>query len=810
MIAPGRVSVIACSLLLTAMGVFCAARLRVTNDVTRFLGAASEDELVRVSRRLAESDLNRMLVLTIRGDTAEAALAAAGGMAERLHGHPEVARIESGPPEGVDEALRALYLPRALLFLSDRPEEELPARLSDEGLAEAVDALLAQLRLPSAALVKALAPRDPLLAFWGVVRRLEAVRAGGLDVRDGRYLTPDGEAALFVESRRSAFDTPAQRRLQEAVEAAFAAEQQAAAAAGRGALRLERAGVAPIALASEASVRRDVSRISLLSTAGIVLLFIGLFRSVRALALGLATLAAGVLSGLTANLLLFGEVHGITLAFGSALMGVCIDYTTHLVNHHALDPGAAAPGEAGRLGGVVTLRRIGYGLVLGALTTAAGFGGLLTTSFPGIREIATFGVVGVLAALLTTCFLVAPLLPATRRPAGLHVRLAAAAGALLDGLRARRRALVALPLGALALCALGLPRVEFEDSPKRLYAEDPALAAERDRVRERVSRADGARFVVALGPDTETALRRNDAAALRLEAAVAAGELGGYRSLHALLWSAKLQAENAAGLAARADLAGRLEAALAEAGFRPEAFAEGLAALAEPAPAPLTLEDVLATPLGELAGRLVIQGEDGVMILTLLRDVRDGAGLAARLGDLEGVRYFDQERFLAGVWGSYRGQVLRLLAVGVLAMLSVVAARYRRPRDVLAAFAPALLAALTTVAVLALLGDSLHLLHLVALLLVLGTGADYGIFLVETARHPAGAGRGLGSTLLGIAIACSTTCLAFALLALSEQPVLRAIGLTIGLGVSSSLILAPTTLILTGAAPAAAEEPSPS
>lgn len=806
MIAPGRASVIASLLLLTAMGVFCAARLRVTNDVTRFLGAASEDELVRVSRRLAESDLNRMLVLTIRGESAEAAIAAASGMAERLRGHPEVARVESGPPEGVDEALRALYLPRALLFLSDRPEEELPARLSDEGLAEAVDALLAQLRLPSAALVKNLAPRDPLLAFWGVIRRLEATRAGGLGVRDGRYLTPDGEAALFVESRRSAFATAAQRRLQEAVDAAFAAEQQAAAAAGRGALRLERAGVAPIALASEASVRRDVSRISLLSTAGIVLLFLGLFRSARALALGLATLAAGVLSGLTANLLLFGEVHGITLAFGSALMGVCIDYTTHLVNHHALDPNAAAPGEAA---GVVTLRRMWHGLLLGALTTAAGFAGLLTTSFPGIREIATFGVVGVLAALLATRFLVAPLLPQASRPPALHVRLAAAAGALLDALRARRRVLVALPLSALALCALGLPRLEFEDSPKRLYAEDPDLAAERDRVRARVSRADGARFVVALGPDAETALRRNDAAALRLEAAVAAGELGGFRSLHALLWSAELQAENAAGLAARADLAERLRAALAAAGFRPEAFAEGLGALSGPAPAPLTLEDVLATPLGGLAGRLVIEGEDGVMILTLLREVRDGAGLAARFADLEGVRYFDQERFLAGVWGSYRGQVLRLLAIGVLAMLAVVAARYRRPRDVFAAFTPALLGALTTVAALALLGESLHLLHLVALLLVLGTGADYGIFLVEAARRPAGAERGLGSTLLSIAIACATTCLAFALLALSEQPVLRAIGLTIGLGVSSSLVLAPTTLILTGAAPAAAEEPSP-
>lgn len=173
---------------------------------------------------------------------------------------------------------------------------------------------------------------------------------------------------MFLESRTSAFDTPAQQQLQTAIDAAFAAEQQAAG----GTLRLERSGVAVIALASERLIRADITRISTLSTLGVVALFLLLFGSLRALALGLLTLGAGCLTALAGSLLIFGEVHGITLAFGGSLIGVCIDYAVHLLNHHALDPEGAEG----------ALERVWPGLLLGALTTVAGFTGLMVTPSP--------------------------------------------------------------------------------------------------------------------------------------------------------------------------------------------------------------------------------------------------------------------------------------------------------------------------------------------------------------------------------------------------------------------------------------------
>jgi len=93
-----------------------------------------------------------------------------------------------------------------------------------------------------------------------------------------------------------------------------------------------------------------------------------------------------------------------------------------------------------------------------------------------------------------------------------------------------------------------------------------------------------------------------------------------------------------------------------------------------------------------------------------------------------------------------------------------------------------------------LFGVSLGLLHVVALLLVLSMGVDYGVFLAETRADPGG----FAATVLSVLIACLSTVLAFGLLAMSASPALRAIGLTVGLGVLLSLVLAPAALLIGG------------
>ncbi|MCA9638766.1 MAG: hypothetical protein KC420_22215, partial [Myxococcales bacterium] len=222
----------------------------------------------------------------------------------------------------------------------------------------------------------------------------------------------------------------------------------------------------------------------------------------------------------------------------------------------------------------------------------------------------------------------------------------------------------------------------------------------------------------------------------RLRDAVAAGELADFRSLHTFLWSAELQRRNLAAFTGDRGLAQRLGEAYAGAGFRPEAFADFNKALVEEPPPPLTFAELEASPLAGPVRTFKVELGERVGILTLVRGVENPAALQARLADLGGVHYFDQGAMMAAAYARYRQRTLELVLVGLVAVFAMIVGRYRKLRLAVAAFLPAVLAAALTIATLALAGVGVHLLHVVALLLVLSMGVDYGVFLVESRERP--------------------------------------------------------------------------
>jgi predicted exporter len=179
-----------------------------------------------------------------------------------------------------------------------------------------------------------------------------------------------------------------------------------------------------------------------------------------------------------------------------------------------------------------------------------------------------------------------------------------------------------------------------------------------------------------------------------------------------------------------------------------------------------------------------------VVLFTFVRGVKDPAALKSDLAAVDGAFFFDQHRFLAEAYGKYRERTLELMGLGLVLVFLIVFARYRRLRLTLAAFLPALLAAGCTLGVLGLAGLEANLMHLVALLLVLSMGVDYGIFMVEHRNEP----ESRSATLLSIVIACLTTVFSFGALALSINPALRALGVSVFVGDVLSLLLAPTAL----------------
>jgi predicted exporter len=752
-----------------AVAAFIALRLEVGTDITHFMPDRHPSELAKISTRLADSPFSRTMVLSIEAGDTQETVRIAQELAGALREHPEVAWLRAGVEEGQLRELYELYFPRRLAFLSDDPETELPAYFSHDQLRERARQLKRRLASPGATLFEQSAVADPIGSFERVIERFQRGEPQ-LASRGGQFVTLDERFAIVLLGlRNSAFASGPQAGLLRDIDVAF--ERVLAGADAT----LEMSGANRFAVAIEQRMKGDIALIASVSFLGVASLFFLFVGSVRGFLVVSVPPLAGILVATAAALVLFGRIDGLTMAFGASLMGIAIDYSNHLLIHHGLMPAGTAPRA--------TLLHLRPSLVLGAATTVASLGGMAATAFPAFREMSFFAAVGVCVALLVTLYVLPDLLhgmPALpRRARGVSARFVA----LYAGLERAPRPLLWVPL-----------RIDWQDDISQLAELDPAMQAEDNRVRQRVGAPESGHFVIGLAADEREAVALNDAIAADLEPLVASGQLEGVRSLHSLLWSEELQQRNLDWLARQPDLAARVESAFVAEGFRPGSFRPFEDALTGAGPAPLTLADVRASPLGELVRPYSFPLDERVAVVSYLQGLKQPAALRGAVAHRADVHVLDQRTFITDIYGEFRATTLQQLGVGALLVFALLILRYREWRASLAAFLPSAVVALLVLGGFALAGVRTNLMHVMSLVMVMGMGVDYGVFLVDSARE-----RGdVGATMLSLLMSCLTTSFVFGTLALSDQPALRAIGLTTGVGILLSYLLAPITLAAVG------------
>jgi predicted exporter len=756
-----------------AAATYDVAAFEVTHDITSFLPAGEKRELMRVSSALSRSDLSRTMVLTVGAGEAGAAEEARRLLVAHLASDPAVESVHSEIDDTIQRVFYDLYFPRRMAFLVDDPADA-SAHLSDDALRDRVRALKDALAGATSPFISRIAPNDPLLAFPDLLERLTPRGAGAVRAEGGRLVTADGGHFVVVATTRaSAFDASAQGPFLDRLRKARRAIEERT---GRGA-RIEMTGAHPYAVASERSIRTDVQRISTASVVAIVLLFLLAFRSLRPPTVGLLPIGIGFAVALAVLLATTGRVHGVTLAFGAALIGVGIDYATHFYSHLFLSPKDEDT--------AATMRGVWPGVAMGAITTVVGVASLALSPFGPMREIGLFATVGVLAAMIAARFVLPPLSrPATAPPAThrLAARMARGTAAL-----ARPRRLGLLALGTLALCAVGVPRFGWVDDVTALTSVPDEVRAEAERVQARIGRPRGGRFVVVVGDTRQQALQRNDHTARLLEDARSAGEIDGFQGISRLLPSEETQRARARAVREAPHLWERLRGILEDEGFRPALFEPFAEALEAPDPEPLRFEDLEDGPLRPMVAPLLVDLNGEVAAITPVTGVEAPERLEARLGAVAGAHYFDQDALLEEAYGSLRQSTLWLIGLGLLLVMAALLLRYRHLPTALAVFAPAALAVVAAVAVQGLWGGAGNLMTVVAILLVLSMGVDYGVFVAEAVRH----GRPLDAPVLSLSLGALTTGLSFGALAASSNAALAAIGTTTALGVLFAAVLVP-------------------
>ncbi|PTT90102.1 hypothetical protein DBR42_06685 [Pelomonas sp. HMWF004] len=187
-------------------------------------------------------------------------------------------------------------------------------------------------------------------------------------------------------------------------------------------------------------------------------------------------------------------------------------------------------------------------------------------------------------------------------------------------------------------------------------------------------------------------------------------------------------------------------------------------------------EPVRAQWLGRLG-----EGQGSVVLLRGADAAETRAALAALR--LDGVTWVDKVGEVSALLGRYRVLMSWVLVLGFVLTWAALACRFGLASW--RALAPTALACVLTIALLAISGQVLQLFHILPLLILLGLGVDYGIFLLE---QP---GRTETRPFLSVTLAAASTLLSFGLLALSGTPALHAFGLTLLIGVFLAWLLTP-------------------
>ncbi|MFN2426391.1 MAG: MMPL family transporter [Candidatus Binatia bacterium] len=766
---------------LVFLAVFCARRVDFGSDITNFMPDAKSADLALLANYMAKGDLARTMFLTVgtrSGAHDDQRIAAAvSAMAAKLRTHPEVAWLRIAPEDTDLEKVWNVYFPRRFSLVSLDPEREIAELTSEAAIAR--QAVQAREALASSAgtLVKRTLPPDPLGFFGRILDRMRE-ESPTLDVRRGVFFARDGYGVAILATRSSAFDSSRQAPLLRDIADAFAAANRDAG----GDLVLETSGVNRFAVATEASLKRDMWWIGGASFVGISLLFLAFFRSLSWFLIALLPTVAGLLVPTALGTLLFDRLDGLTIAFGASLIGTTIDYPTHLLNHFAMLGG----------GRRATIAHLAPSISMGAMTTMASFAGLALTAFPGFRQLAFFSTVGVAAALATTLLVVPYFVPESSQSTRAAGATARVLGRIVGWLRRHRRVLASVPVLVLLLAAAALPVVRWEDDLSQLGSVDPALESEERRVRERVSPLEMGRAVMVMAGSEEEALLRTEEITRRLDQLRDAGAITGFRTAAGLVWSRELQERNRKALDARTDLADRVDAGFAAAGFRADVFAPFRKDLAAPWPQPLMLADLEGTGLENLVKPMIIEFDEQFATISYVREPRDEAAVRAAMHEIPGARYFVQRDFVNDLYAEFRTANLQQVLIGSVLVVLVLFARYRRWRPTAAAFLPSAMVPIIVLSVLALCGVAINLLHVVSVIMVMGMGTDFGIFMVDSHHDP----KRFEATLVSLVLCCLTTVATFAVLAISAHPALRAMGMTTGLSVVLALVLAPVSLVV--------------
>lgn len=724
------------------------SQLRLTFDLSAFFPQKTSVTQEILLEQLKNGPGSRLIVIGLKGGSEDQLMEFSDVMKQALNSNMAFLNVLNG-----DFSLEGISIPEPLksyhLLLDDMD-------YSQKSLEQALNMRQRDLAFGGGSSLMGVIARDPFLHTLKVLERLSPVSNDG-----DTWFAADGSAVLLAETRAAAIDIEAQSQAIMSIRQAFSELP------GSESLQLELTGVGAFSVELQRTIRAEATKRTILAIASLLIILLLVYRKVSLLLLSALPIGIGFLFGLAALSLIFTNVHGITLAFGFTLMGVAIDYPLHLFSHARSGTGRAA------------IKLIWPTLRIGAASTIIAYIAIALSGSDGLAQLGVFTACGVTVAALVTRYWLPlfiskePLAPAR------------------DGEHIGQASLKFLP--AVSVLVLTLAGAQFAlnhglwDDRLSSLSPVPEQRLIKDNLLRAAAGTPDMRYQLVLrSPDLDALLEESESVDLLLQDAVKDGLLKSWQSVSLILPSQSSQQRRQQTIPGEDIMHARLSKATENTSFRSDAFA----AFEENVQWAKTTEPLLpgqfeTTVLSSWLDSHLIRVSDQWVSLISMSEPKPKQ-LAARMETWEpDVQLVDLKQSSNELMRDYRNSAIKTVFLASFLIVILLLFEQKAPTRVAWVVLTVLTSLTVTTVTVALLHSGLTIIHIVALLLVMGLGLDYALFLSRSeSRDEQGSSR-------HAVVACAvTTTATFGILAGSSIPVLKFIGLTVAVGSASSFVLA--------------------
>mgnify|MGYP001627849819 CR=1 FL=1 len=587
---------------------------------------------------------------------------------------------------------------------------------------------------------------DPLFVSPRIIQSLQNFKQLSFDVADGLYKVQKN-GLIYLTAFVTLKPQTGQTEFQNQIEQFLTAAQQRLRSYE---VELYAFGAVRYTQHAFQQAKLEISTVGVGSMIGICLLFLWVFRSLTPLLISLMNISLGLLVAYAITAWVFTEVHMFALIFGATIAGVSVDYCFHYFVEH------------GQYGGK-TIPVIRSALITGFLSSALVYLAFLFTGYQVLAQIAMFSVAGLLVVLVNVLLM----FPMIYRGDDL---LKWHQSRLVQLIYQNPIQQLLRPTPAILL-VIGLSLTAYywikpNDDIRALQSLSPALKAEEQVIRDVLALKPSAQFILITDKDIHQLLAKEAQVLTQLR-----------QTRPSVIGVSDL---------VPAPAQQRQNNQFYQQVYQSRVFKDYLQSLDMAYWQPSDDFQVIPStainrpPLKALLSGRWIGRVNGVYALMIPFD-----GSQTDFG-LAGVTVVNQAGDISQLLAQYRVKTTRVLVLAVIGLMGALAVfKYGLRRAVHVVSLP-LLAGLLAYHLAYLLGYHISMFSVLSLLLILGIGLDYVIFLSENKHHK--------RVMLAIMLSACTTVLAFGLLALSQVAVIKSFGFMLGSGILMVLLFAPAVV----------------